>query len=156
MKHKGVYVYEFPRPAVTVDAVVFRHKSDWEVLLIKRDHPPFEGYWALPGGFVDETETLEQAVERELYEETSLRGVKLTQLKAFSHPLRDPRGRTISVAFVGILENPDVDAHAQDDARELGWFELDSLPDLAFDHREIVDTAIEWLETYQANRSKLK
>lgn len=147
MKKKGPYIYEYPHPAVTVDAVVFRKKeSDWEVLLIKRKNAPFEGYWALPGGFIDEEETLEQAVERELYEETSLKGVKLQQLKAFSNPYRDPRGRTIGIAFVGILNNPNVEVKANDDAKEVQWFSLDRLPELAFDHAEIIDCAIDWLE----------
>lgn len=147
MKQKGPYIYEYPHPAVTVDAVVFRKTGEvWEVLLIKRKNAPFEEYWALPGGFIDEKETLEQAVERELYEETSLRGVKLQQLKAFSNPDRDPRGRTIGIAFVGILKNPDIKVCANDDAREAQWFPLDNLPQLAFDHAEIMDCAIEWLE----------
>ncbi len=147
MKHKGPYIYEYPRPAVTVDAVVFRKGNyDWEVLLIKRLNAPFEGYWALPGGFIDEEETLEQAVERELFEETSLKGIKLQQLRAFSNPHRDPRGRTIGVAFVGILKDSNVEVHANDDAKEVRWFSLDSLPELAFDHSEIMDCAMEWLE----------
>jgi len=153
MKHKGPYIYEYPHPAVTVDAVVFRKISrDWEVLLIKRMNAPFEGYWALPGGFIDEHETLEQAVERELFEETSLKGVKLQQLKAFSNPYRDPRGRTIGVAFVGVLKNMDAEIRANDDAKEVQWFSIDNLPELAFDHAEIMDCAIEWLEKYVSEK----
>ncbi|HOV32122.1 MAG TPA: NUDIX hydrolase [Candidatus Hydrogenedens sp.] len=149
MKHKGHYIYEYPRPAVTVDAVVFRRNgNDWEALLIKRFNAPFEGYWALPGGFVEEEETLERAVERELFEETLLSGVRLCQLKAFSNPHRDPRGRTITVAFVGILEKPEANIQANDDAREVKWFSLDGLPELAFDHSEIIDYAIDWLEKH--------
>ncbi len=149
MKHKGHYIYEYPRPAVTVDAVVFhKNNNDWEVLLIKRINAPFEGYWALPGGFVEEEETLEQAVERELFEETSLKGVKLCQLRAFSNPHRDPRGRTIGIAFVGILGKPEANIQANDDAGEVKWFSLDNLPELAFDHSEIVDCAMDWLEKY--------
>ncbi|HOK09353.1 MAG TPA: NUDIX hydrolase [Candidatus Hydrogenedens sp.] len=147
MKHKGHFIYEYPRPAVTVDAVVFRKRdTDWEVLLVKRVNSPFEGYWALPGGFVDEEETLEQAVERELFEETGLKGVKLSQLKAFSNPRRDPRGRTISIAFVGVLGKTDMAVRPSDDAGDVNWFVLDELPDLAFDHAEIIDCAEEWLQ----------
>lgn len=154
MKHKGPYIYEYPRPAVTVDAVVFRKvEKDWEVLLIKRMNAPFEGYWALPGGFIDEEETLEQAVERELFEETSLKGVKLQQLRAFSNPNRDPRGRTIGVAFVGILKDLNVKVCANDDAKEVQWFSLDGLPELAFDHSEIMDCAIDWLEKHIQDNS---
>ncbi len=154
MKHKGPYIYEYPRPAVTVDAVVFRRvDKDWEVLLIKRMNAPFEGYWALPGGFIDEEETLEQAVERELFEETSLKGVKLQQLKAFSNPNRDPRGRTIGVAFVGILKDGNVKVSANDDAKEVKWFSLYNLPELAFDHSEIMDCAMEWLEKQIQDKS---
>ncbi len=154
MTHKGPFIYEYPRPAVTVDAVVFRRvDNDWQVLLIRRMNAPFEGYWALPGGFIDEEETLEQAVERELYEETSLRGIKLEQLKAFSNPHRDPRGRTIGVAFVGILKDVSTEVKANDDAKEVQWFSLDKLPDLAFDHAEIIDCAIEWLENQIQNKT---
>lgn len=145
---RKVYTYDYPRPAVTVDAVVFRRNDlgKWEVLLIKRKNEPFSNYWALPGGFVDENETLEEAVQRELYEETSLKGLQLTQLRAFSKPDRDPRGRTISIAFVGVLRE-NVVVNPQDDAKDTKWFCIENLPRLAFDHEEIIQCGIEWLKS---------
>lgn len=145
---KKLYTYEYPRPAVTVDAVVFRKNAlgDWEVLLIKRKNEPYANHWALPGGFLDEDETLEEAVVRELFEETSLKGVKLTQLKAFSKPDRDPRGRTISIAFVGVLSK-DAKVYPKDDAKEVNWFPISNLPPLAFDHKEIIQFGIDWLSS---------
>ncbi len=134
---------------LTVDAAVFRQRDGkTEILLIRRDRPPFEGHWALPGGFVDMDETLEEAVARELEEETNLKGIKLKQLHAFSALGRDPRGRTISVVFWGILKDGQK-ATAGDDAREANWFDINNLPDLAFDHREVVDMAVRQLKTAQ-------
>ncbi len=150
---KKLYIYEYPRPAVTVDAVVFRKsdKEGWEVLLIRRKNEPYANYWALPGGFVDENETLEEAVVRELYEETSLQGVNLSQMKAFSKPDRDPRGRTISIAFVGIL-NQNVELKAKDDAKEVQWFPISNLPPLAFDHEEIINCGVQWINSQEKGR----
>ena len=131
---------------VTVDAAVFRQKDGrTEILLIRRDRPPFEGHWALPGGFVDMDETLEEAVVRELEEETSITGVDLKQLHAFSALNRDPRGRTISVVFHGMLTG-NQEATAGDDAREAAWFDINNLPELAFDHRDVVEMAIRKLK----------
>lgn len=142
------YTYEYPRPSLTVDAVVFRDRKEdrFEVLLIQRDRPPFEGDWALPGGFVDMDETLETAVNRELSEETNLNGIKLEQLHSFSALDRDPRGRTVSVVFWGIL-NDNQQAKAGDDARSVRWFPIDQLPHLAFDHPEVVEMAIQKLKS---------
>lgn len=141
------YTYKHPRPALTVDAVVFRdrNKSRFEILLIQRDRPPFEGDWALPGGFVDMDETLETAVARELEEETNLKGIELEQLHSFSALNRDPRGRTVSVVFWGVLKN-NLQAQAGDDARSVKWFDIDKLPTLSFDHDEVVKLAIQKLE----------
>lgn len=135
-----MYTYKYPRPTVTVDIVVLR-KNKSEVLLIKRLHPPFEGKWALPGGFMDMDETLEEAAARELEEETGLNGIELKQLHAFSALDRDPRHRTVSVAFYGMLENDRSIAKAGSDAKEAAWFILNDLPPLAFDHKEIMTTA---------------
>jgi len=135
-----LYTYKYPRPAVTVDILVFRNRMT-EVLLIKRLHPPFEGKWALPGGFMDMDETLEEAAVRELEEETGLSGIKLKQLHAFSAPDRDPRHRTVSVAFYGVLENDQALARAGSDAKEAEWFKLNDLPPLAFDHGKIMNVA---------------
>ena len=141
------YSYEYPRPAVTVDAVVFRdagNGSHQEVLLIQRKHDPFAYRWALPGGFMDIDETLESAIARELSEETGLQAKSVTQFHAFSAPDRDPRGRTISVAFLVSVE-PDQQPSADDDAQSVKWFPVDRLPELAFDHAEIIRMA------YQVN-----
>jgi len=139
------YTYKYPRPALTVDAVVFK-KSDKEtsVLLIERKNPPYKGKWALPGGFVDMDETVESAAARELLEETGLAGIKLQQLHTFSAVERDPRGRTISVVFWGVITNSET-ARAGDDAADAKWFSIDNLPDLAFDHQEIMAMAITML-----------
>lgn len=135
------YSYKYPRPALTVDAVVFRkNTATTKLLLIQRKNPPFQGEWALPGGFVDMDETLETAVARELFEETGLTNISLKQLHAFSTPGRDPRGHTISVVFWGILKN-EQKATAGDDAQNAEWFATDKLPKLAFDHREIIEMA---------------
>jgi 8-oxo-dGTP diphosphatase len=133
-----MFTYKHPRPAVTVDVIVFRNKMS-EVLLIKRLHDPFEGRWALPGGFMDMDETLEEAAVRELEEETGLSGIELKQLHAFSALDRDPRHRTVSVAFYGVLENDQVLARAGSDAKEAEWFKLNDMPPLAFDHDRIME-----------------
>ncbi len=138
------YTYEYPRPALTVDAVIFRNNCDkTEVLLIQRDRYPFEGMWALPGGFVEMDETLEEAVARELEEETGLTGIELKQLHAFSDVGRDPRGRTVSVTFYGITDKSNSKVKGGDDARDARWFPVDELPELAFDHNEIIEMAKE-------------
>jgi 8-oxo-dGTP diphosphatase len=140
------YFYPYPRASLTVDAVIFkRFEDNYQVLLIERDNPPFKGKWALPGGFLDMHETLEEAVVRELQEETSLSGIELEQLHAFSSIDRDPRGRTISVIFWGILENKQ-EAKAGDDASKTHWYDINNLPSLAFDHDEVLQLAIRKLQ----------
>jgi 8-oxo-dGTP diphosphatase len=138
------YVYDWPRPMVTADAVVFKFDSDGaEVLLIKRRHEPFKNQWAIPGGFVGIDEELEEAVVRELFEETNLTGVKLEQLHTFGKCGRDPRGRQITIAYIGISEKEDSKIKAGDDAAEARWFDIEKLPEnLAFDHGEVLDYAI--------------
>lgn len=135
------YHYDYPRPAVTVDIIIFRLNGKIpEVLLIQRANDPFKGSWALPGGFVDKDEPLELAAARELKEETNLEGILLTQMHAFGDPGRDPRGHTVSVVYVGYLP-PKAEAKAGDDATKTGWFKLDSLPKTAFDHHKIIEMA---------------
>jgi 8-oxo-dGTP diphosphatase len=135
------YNYPFPRPSVTVDIIIFRiFENEPEVLLIKRANAPFKGQWALPGGFVDKDEALEDAASRELKEETGLQGILLTQMHTFGNPGRDPRGHTVSVVYVGYLP-VDAQAKAGDDAAETEWFRVDKLPDLAFDHDQVIQMA---------------
>lgn len=137
------YTYEHPRPAVTTDAVIFNMKADEKlnILLIQRMNEPFKGQWALPGGFLDENETLEQCIARELQEETGLKDIKLYQLEAFSKPNRDPRHRTVTVAFWGFCKNSSKLSPGSD-AINARWFNLTKLPELAFDHERIIKKAL--------------
>ena len=134
------FTYEYPRAALTVDALIFS-KDLKRVLLIKRGMPPFKGQWALPGGFVGMDETLEEAVSRELEEETGLVGLKLNQYRAFSALDRDPRHRNISIVFFAFIDHSHAEVKAGDDASDSRWFKLNKLPDLAFDHNEIIELA---------------
>ena len=145
MATKGRYVYQWPRPMVTVDAVVFGiFEKKAKLLLIRRKNEPFKGQWALPGGFVDIDEELEDAAARELEEETGLSGIRLEQMRTFGKVGRDPRGRQITVVFVGVAAQGRTDISAGDDAAEAKWFDLDELPgELAFDHDEVTRFAIE-------------
>lgn len=142
MTDRSTYSYPYPRPMVTVDAVVFvPGKSGPEVLLVQRDNPPFRDAWALPGGFLEMDETLEQAVARELEEETGLVDVPLKQFHTFSAVDRDPRGRTITTAFLAQLESAPTSIQAGSDAAQVAWHAMKFLPELAFDHREIIELA---------------
>jgi 8-oxo-dGTP diphosphatase len=137
------YTYKYPRPAVTVDAIIFcRKETNLFVTLIQRANPPFEGKWAFPGGFVDMDESLEAAVERELQEETGLTGIHLEQFYTFGDVHRDPRHRTITVVYIGFADEVLPLLKAGDDAREASWFDVSKLPDLAFDHGDILRQAI--------------
>jgi 8-oxo-dGTP diphosphatase len=129
---------------VTVDAVVFGYNQDSgiSVLLIKRKIPPFKLQWALPGGFVLDGETLEEAVERELKEEAGISIHYLEQLFTFGNPDRDPRSRIISIAYFGLVKSADFSLFASTDAAEAGWYNIYNLPELAFDHSEIIEKAI--------------
>lgn len=134
---------EYPRPMVTVDVVIFTFRSrELWVLLVRRKHPPFEGMWAIPGGFVEIDEPLESAALRELEEETGVRDVRLEQLHTFGDPGRDPRGRTITVAYLALLPAHRTAVRAGDDAADARWWPLRSLPPLAFDHDRILDCAL--------------
>lgn len=138
--------YEFPRAALTVDVVVFAlDEDDLQVMLIERDLPPFEGHWALPGGFVRVDETLEDAARRELQEETGLRDIFLEQLCTFGRVDRDPRERVVTVAYYALVNLTGHDVRASTDARNAAWFPVSDLPDLAFDHNEILEAAYERL-----------
>lgn len=137
------YCYDYPRPAVTVDCVIFCKEMGiiW-LLLIQRKNPPFEHKWALPGGFIEIGEKLIQAAERELKEETGLTGVSLEQLKVFDKPDRDPRGRTITFVFYGFAGIKRTSIKGESDAGDARWFDLEKLPPLAFDHDEIIEYAV--------------
>jgi 8-oxo-dGTP diphosphatase len=135
------YAYDYPRPAVTVDIVIVTREAKRRVLLIRRKHAPYEGKWALPGGFVDMDEPLEAAARRELYEETGVRTGTLRQLHTFGDPERDPRGRTISVVYLAEVNPEDVKPEAADDAAAVDWFSLGRPPHMAFDHADILAVA---------------
>jgi 8-oxo-dGTP diphosphatase len=146
MTQKGKYVYDWPRPMVTVDAAVFAFiDGRAKLLLIERKHEPFKGRWALPGGFIEMDEDLPAAAARELAEETGLRDVPLEQLGAWGRPGRDPRGRTVTIAYFGIAHDNWEKVQAADDAASVQWFDIDELPEMAFDHNEIARRAIERL-----------
>lgn len=142
------YNYEYPRPALTVDCVIFGfdQSSQLKVLLIQRAHDPFKDRWALPGGFVDMDEDLEQAALRELEEETGVKDVFIEQLYTFGRPGRDPRGRVVSVAYYALVNLAEHPVRAATDARMVKWFEMDDIPQLAFDHDEIMRVAINRLQ----------
>lgn len=135
------YTYEYPRPSVTTDCVVLTREAQPKVLLIQRRWEPFEGCWAIPGGFLDMDETTEQCARRELREETGLLIEDLRQVGAYSRVDRDPRGRTISVAYLAIVDSP-LPVEGLDDAARAEWFPVDQLPPLAFDHEEIMNDSL--------------
>lgn len=137
------FTYEYARPALTVDCVVFGFdEGELKVLLIQRALQPFKGRWALPGGFVRVTETVDDAARRELAEETGLKNVFLEQLYTFGALYRDPRERVVSVAYYALVPLADFKTKAASDAAAARWFALSSVPPLAFDHREILEAAI--------------
>jgi len=131
---------------VTVDIVVLRVAGDGlEALLVKRGRPPYEGRWVFPGGFMDIRERLADAASRELHEETGLEGVMLEQFGVFDSPDRDPRGRVISAGYIGLICGEGPGVAGGDDAAEARWFPVSAMPDLAFDHKDVLETALEWL-----------
>ncbi len=141
------FTYQYPRPAVTVDCVVFGlDQGALKILLIERNSPPFAGCWALPGGFVDQNETLDAAARRELQEETGLGEVFLEQLYSFGDPGRDPRGHTVTVAYYALVRQDRHTPQAATDASDAAWFPVNRLPRLAFDHDRIVQTAVARLQ----------
>ncbi len=149
----GKYVYDWPRPMVTVDTAVFAFcEGQAKLLLVQRRREPYQGRWALPGGFVEIDEDLPEAAARELAEETGLRNVRLEQLATFGKPGRDPRGRTITVVYFGLAEKGCGPVAAADDAAAARWFDIESLPPMAFDHDEIARCAIRKLRQIEACR----
>ena len=141
------YTYKYPRPAVTADCVVMTNEPLPKVLLIQRGADPFKGAWAFPGGFMNMDETTEQCAIRELEEETGLKVTTVHQIGAYSKVDRDPRGRTITVAYLAIIDSPKK-VIGQDDAAKAEWFPITELPHLAFDHYDIMQDAV---RTYAKN-----
>lgn len=138
-----MYCYEYPRPMVCLDALIIKKIKGQipEILLIKRKKDPYKGTWACPGGFLELNETLEDGAARELWEETGISGIELTQYHAFGRLERDTRGRNISIAYYGFAEAHH-QPHASDDAAEADWFAIDNLPELAFDHDNMIATGL--------------
>ena len=157
------YTYKYPRPAVTADCIVITKEVEPKVLLIERGDEPFKGCWAFPGGFMNMDETTEQCAIRELEEETGLKVSALHQIGAYSKVNRDPRGRTVTVAYLAIIDKP-MDVKGQDDAAKAQWFALSAFldkpsgkaerPELAFDHNEIMRDAISLYNQIKINSMK--
>jgi len=140
------YSYDYPRPAVTADVAVLRLDELPEILLIQRLDPPFKDMWALPGGFMEMEETLEETARRELMEETGIIAGELIRFDSYDKPGRDPRGRTITQVFVMLWKTEMGTPKAGSDAKSLQWFGLNELPGLAFDHKEIVNDVIRMIK----------
>jgi 8-oxo-dGTP diphosphatase len=141
------HTYEFARPALAVDVVVFAlDEEDLQVMLVQRDLKPFAGQWALPGGFVRVDESLDDAARRELEEETGLKNIFLEQLYTFGDLHRDPRERVVTVAYYALVNFEGHDVLASNDARNAAWFAVNDLSKLAFDHERILKTAYERLK----------
>lgn len=134
------FTYEYPRPAVTADCVVIAKENEPKVLLIQRGNEPFKGQWAFPGGFMNMDETTEQCAVRELEEETVLKVTEIKQIGAYSKVDRDPRGRTVTVAYLVVIDKAEA-VKGGDDAAKAQWFPISGLPKLAFDHEEIMKDA---------------
>ncbi len=140
------HCYAYPHPAVTTDVVVFTIRDKrLKLLLIQRGAEPYRGMWALPGGFLDIDDDLEECAKRELQEETGVSGVYLEQLYTYGKPDRDPRERVISTAYYALIPSDRLQVKAASDASDAKWFPLDELPELAFDHNRIIKQAHERL-----------
>ena len=138
------YTYDYPHFALTVDAVIFsKSDSGLNVLLICRAKEPFKDCWAFPGGYVNIDEVIDNAVYRELKEETNISNVSLKRFDVFDAPDRDPRERTVSVVYYGFINESHVPIKAGDDAKDAKWFPVNKLPELAFDHFKILKKILE-------------
>ena len=154
MAKTGKYIYDWPRPMLATDIAVFGFFSGKvKLLFIERKNEPFKGKWALPGGFVNIDEEVENAAARELEEETGLTGLKLEQMHTFSRVGRDPRGRVVTILFMGIVQKGKKNLKAGDDAAKVRWFDIEKLPEgLAFDHKEVTGFVIEKLKRRKVYR----
>ncbi len=136
------YCYEYPRPALTTDCIIFGFDGvEINILLIERGIEPFKGKWAFPGGFVRMDESTDDGAKRELFEETGIQDVYIEQLYTFSDVNRDPRGRVVSVAYFALVRTLDYKLLAGDDASNAKWFRLHEVPSLAFDHDRVLRVA---------------
>ena len=145
--YSAVHSYKYPHPAVATDCVVFGYDGkNLHVLLIERGIEPFNGSWALPGGFLKMHETVEECAKRELEEETNIKDIYLEQFHVFSAVERDPRERVLSVSFLALVRKSDYNILAGDDAARAEWFRMENLPSLAFDHKIIIEMAKEKLQ----------
>lgn len=148
-----MYTYKYPHPAVTTDCIVFGFDgTKLNLLLINRGIEPYKGSWALPGGFMKIDETAEQGALRELQEETGVKDIYIEQLQAFTAVDRDPRERVMTIAFMAFVRQEKYEVIAGDDATKAQWFPVKSLPQLAFDHKEIITLALDklrWKMTYE-------
>lgn len=145
-KVRKKYTYEYEKPSVTADVAVLRLVEMPEILLVQRKDPPFEGMWALPGGFMEMEETLEEAARRELTEETGIKAGEMIRFETYDKPGRDPRGRTITQVFVMIWKEPMGIPQAGSDAKTVAWYSLSELPELAFDHDLIIRDVISMIK----------
>lgn len=149
MDTKETYdISKFDKPSVTVDVLFFTIKEGkLQVLLIKRAAWPYQGYWALPGGFVKMDEDLETAAAREIFDECGVKNLFLEQLFTFGEPKRDPRTRVITVAYYALAPSEDIKKVQVDEVKEAKYFPIDSLPKMAFDHKKIVNVGFERLKS---------
>lgn len=146
-KYKFMYTYKYPHPAVTTDSVIFGFDgTSINILLIERGLDPYKGAWALPGGFLNMDETVEEGARRELQEETNIMDVYLEQFHVFSAVDRDPRERVLTIAFFALVSKDKFEVIAGDDANKAQWYEWNHLPPLAFDHADIIRMAREKLQ----------
>jgi 8-oxo-dGTP diphosphatase len=139
-------IHNFSKPSVTVDMVIYTiQENDLKILLVKRGIEPFKDKWALPGGFVRIDESLEDAAKRELQEETGVKDVYLEQLYSFGEIERDPRGRVITIAYIALVNSEKVALKSTTDVSEAQWFSVKKIPQIAFDHKKILDYSLKRL-----------
>lgn len=144
MKLNNKHCYEYPRPALTTDCIIFGFDGvGLKVLLIERGIEPFKGKWALPGGFVRGNESTVECAKRELYEETGIKNIFIEQSHTFSEIGRDPRGHVVSVSYYALVKTSDYNVIGGDDAVRAKWFNIDLVPSLAFDHEQILQKAFD-------------